>query len=382
MRTIQEELKKIKEKNLYRVLKLNSGIDFSSNDYLKLSEDKNLIKKFKEGIELFGLGSTASRLIRGHREIFEELEKKFSIWVNSEASLFVSNGYMANLGLLECLADARSFILTDRLNHASIIDGIRVSNAKKIYFNHNDIYDLETNLRKIPKKANIIVVTESLFSMNGDFCKLDEILRLKKEFQFKFILDEAHSLGIIGEEGSGFARKKEFEAILNLVDFRVFTCGKSMGLEGAFISTTLDAKEYLINSLRTLIFSTAPIPAIAYTLQSSIDLIKGKEEERKKILFLSDLLKKELKSIGYSVLGDTSPILPVLMQKEEYSLFAADLLQKEGFDIRAIRPPTVKESRLRITINSSIDEILIKRLIETFKKIKPILKRSGFEFKE
>lgn len=365
---INKELISIKEKNRYRVLKLPNGIDLSSNDYLCMSKHPKVLEALKEGIDLYGAGSGASRLIRGHRDIFEKTETQFANWVQSETSLFVANGFAANLGLLDAISDPKTIIFTDRLNHASILDGIRISGAVKKYYHHKDM----THLRELLKKANPsspkIIVSETLFSMDGDITPIVELINLKKEFDACLILDEAHALGVFGKNGAGLALENEgANTLLADIDFRIYTGGKSLGLEGAFIACSNLSKEYLINTMRTFIFSTSPLPAILYALGITIDLVIEMEEERKRILENSNILKSGLREFGFETLNSESQIVPVVLFEEQTALKRALHLQEKGFDIRAIRPPTVKESRLRISINSGITKSVIFDLLDKLK---------------
>ncbi|MCB1142384.1 MAG: 8-amino-7-oxononanoate synthase [Leptospiraceae bacterium] len=375
---ISSELNHLREIGRYRELKSPSGIDFSSNDYLNLSRDPDLKNAMKEGIDLYGLGSTASRLIRGHRDIYESLEEKMANFVGSETSLFLANGFLANLGLIQLLGQKDSLIFCDRLNHASIIDGTRLSEGKVRYYRHCDTNHLESLLRESGNDSEKIVITESLFSMDGDFAPLNEILNLKEKYDFTLIVDEAHALGVFGIEGIGLAgtseiigelnsdSKPHIKNILSSIDIRIYTAGKSMGLEGAFIACSHPFKDYLINKLRTFIFSTAPIPAIAHALHKSIDLIRNKNDERIKIVNLSNYFREEIQKKGYDTLESRSQIIPVLCASDHETMELSRSLQKNGYDIRGIRPPTVKVPRLRISINSQVKIEDINGLLSLF----------------
>ncbi len=363
---IQKELDAIKRKNRYRSLRLPSGIDLSSNDYLCLSKNAKVISALKEGLDIFGAGSGASRLIRGHRDIFERVESQFAAWVGSETSLFLANGFAANLGLVDALSDPRTIIFTDRLNHASILDGIRISGAVRKYYNHRDMNHLRELLQKSDSKSKKIIVSETVFSMDGDLAFVAELIQLKKEFDTCLILDEAHALGVFGEKGAGVACMSA-NFTLSDINFRIYTGGKSLGLEGAFIACSNLSKEYLINTMRTFIFSTAPMPAIAFALKVSIDLAKEMEQARKEILENANLLRNGLREIGLETLQSESQIVPVVLYEEEKALETAQLLQEKGFDIRAIRPPTVKESRLRISVNANTSKDNIFQILDCLK---------------
>lgn len=366
---IADRLEFIRQKNRYRELKIPKGADYSSNDYLSLAHNSELKLKLIEGIELYGAGSTASRLIRGHREIFTTAESIFSDWVGSESSLFVANGYAANVGLISSFGPD-TIIFTDRQNHASILDGIRLANADKVYYNHLDMDDLEAKIRKKnrPNKKKIIV-TEALFSMDGDIAPLENLILLKEKYDCILLIDEAHSLGVFGQSGNGLACAENLE---KKIDIRIFTMGKSMGLEGAMISGKKIVKNYLINSMRSFIFSTAPLPAIAYALVYSIELVKGMEYERKEILKSAQFLRTELIKMGYFTYRSTAQIIPVRATNENEALAMSDYLAENGFDIKAIRPPTVKDSRLRLSVNSTHESEEINNLLEVFKNMQKI----------
>jgi 8-amino-7-oxononanoate synthase len=366
---ILAELADLKEKNRFRSLKEPLGIDFCSNDYLKLSSHPKLIQSLKEGIDLYGAGSTASRLIRGHRVVFEELESQFADYIKSEESLFVANGFLANIGLLGAITTTSSFVFCDRQNHASIMDGVRFGQFDVKYFKHNQIEHLEELLKNASPEKEKIVVTESLFSMDGDFCDLEKILDLKLKIPFTLILDEAHALGVYGKNGIGLSGESLYYSRIQEIDFRIFTAGKSMGLEGAFIACSRMNKEYLINKLRTFIFSTAPLPAIAHALKTSIELMKEMETERIHLREKSRIVLEQLKLLGYDTLNSTSHIIPVLFESDFAVMEASSFLQVKGFDVRGIRPPTVKVPRLRLSMNTSLTQKNLEDLLNHLKDI-------------
>ena len=366
---ITSKISLIKSSNRFRTLKEPYGIDLSSNDYLGLSKHPELLEALKNGIEFYGGGSTSSRLIRGHRDIFYQLENHFSEWVHAGSSLFLSNGFLANLGLIDSLCDKDTIILADRLCHASILDGIRLSKCEVRYFKHLDMTNLENLLNKYINSKNIIVITETIFSMDGDKLNLDDLIFLKRKYNFSLILDEAHALGIFGFKGSGITNSLETK-YSDEVDFRIFTCGKSMGLEGAFISCKKEWKDYLINTLRTFIFSTAPLPATAFALIKSIELIKAMDKERLQMIELSKFFRDELIKMNFNLSNSTSHIIPIIIDDEVKTMTIANNLQEKGYDIRGIRPPTVKESRLRININSKINKEILTNLLKELEEQK------------
>lgn len=362
---IHYELKRRQDKNLLRELPEFSGIDFCSNDYLGLSQNLELKEALKRGIDLYGAGSTASRLVRGNRPIIEDWEDEFAQFVGAKACLMVANGFTANLGLLESIADPRTIVYTDRLNHASILDGIRISGAKKVYYNHLDLDDLsaslEKNSRLFPGYRKIIV-TETVFSMDGDIPDLRRILAIKEKEDAVLILDETHALGVFGICGGGVSCDPKYlpPEKLDQVDFRIYTMGKALGLEGGLIAMAVPTvKSYLINCMRSFVFSTFPLPCLAYAGSTALRLCRSMDVSREKVLGHSRKIIDYLVQKGFPRIKSESQILPVVYASEEQALDRALELRNHGLDVRAIRPPTVATPRLRISIHAdhSIQDI-------------------------
>ncbi|WCL48869.1 aminotransferase class I/II-fold pyridoxal phosphate-dependent enzyme [Leptospira sp. GIMC2001] len=352
---LENELNKRKEKNLFRSLKTSSGIDFCSNDYLGLSRDVRIAEALTEGIHLYGNGSTASRLVRGHLPVYENFENSFNRLVESNASLFVANGFTANLGLLDAIANLKTVIFTDRLNHASILDGIRLSGAKKVYYNHLDLDHLRSQLEKHKSSDQKIIVSETIFSMDGDHPNLEKLVELKKEFDAILILDETHAFGVYGQSGAGLAMDPRFlsPSLVKEIDFRIFTMGKSLGLEGGIIAcSNPNAKDYLINCMRGFVFSTAPMPCLLHAGIKALEIVSTMDLERSLIEEYSVCLRKNLSDKNYDIGASSSQIIPVILNSENETLEISYKAQNLGYDLRAIRPPTVPTPRLRISIHS------------------------------
>lgn len=328
-------------------------LDLCSNDYLCLSRDPRLLDALKVGIELFGAGSTASRLVSGHRDVFSELEAAYAAWVGSEAGLFFANGYAANVGALSAIMDGSYAAFADRLSHASLMDGIRLSGARKVYFHHNDLNHLEELLKKAPEKRRMIV-TESLFSMDGDFASMADLVQLAQKYSALLYVDDAHALGVYGNAGRGLSGG---------ADFRVGTFGKALGLEGAVMATTALAKKYLLHTARTFVFSTAPLPAIAHAGLAAIEIVKGMDTERLQIHTVASQIRSGIAALGYSTGSSASHIIPLLCDSEAEALAAADALLAAGYHVKAIRPPTVKQSRLRISVNAALHADAAERFL-------------------
>lgn len=364
--SIEKELKKRIDKNLFRSLRTNSGIDFCSNDYLGLANHPSLKQVLIEGIEKYGSGSTASRLVRGHYKVIEDFEEIFSQFVEAESSFFVANGFTANLGLLDTLADSRTLVFTDRLNHASILDGIRISGATKIYHRHLDMGQLRNNLEKHKDHPKKIIISETIFSMDGDIVPIQVLVELKKEFDAILILDETHAVGVSGDRGAGLAHDSSRldPKFRKDIDFRIFTMGKALGLEGGIITMNLSMyKDYLVNCMRNFVFSTAPMPSLAHAGIHSVEMVQSMDEDRKRIFTYSEELQKTCIELGLSYGDSESQIIPIILDSERDALDWASYLQELGIDVRAIRPPTVETSRLRISIHSHHSEHEISMLL-------------------
>ncbi|TGM01425.1 aminotransferase class I/II-fold pyridoxal phosphate-dependent enzyme [Leptospira jelokensis] len=356
---IQKKLDSIKEKQLFRETKTYHGIDFCSNDYLGLATNSSMLEYYRSITDLYPFGSTASRLVRGNYDSMDLFENEFASFVEGEAALLVSNGFVANFGLIDSIAAPDCFVFTDRLNHASILDGIRISGAKKKYYNHLDLNHLESLLRKADvedpqKKQKRIVVTESLFSMDGDCPDFPTLLKLKEEYGFVLVVDEAHALGVYGKAGKGILFRDLPNESIQSIDYRVYTLGKSFGLEGGIIVTKQIGRDHLVNVMRPFIFSTAPLPIISKLAIYALELVRSMDDLRYHLHSLAEGLKLLLRSNGFSITNTASHIIPLLLPTETEALFYAKRLQELGLDVRAIRPPTVPTPRLRISLNAKL----------------------------
>ncbi|EKO87984.1 putative 8-amino-7-oxononanoate synthase [Leptospira interrogans serovar Grippotyphosa str. 2006006986] len=355
-------LESLKKDFLFRSLEIPYGVDLSSNNYLGLTHHPKLIESVKEGLDLYGVGSGASRLVSGHRNSFERAEQCCSEWIGTETSLWVSNGYSANVGLISCIANAKSEVFTDRLNHASILDGIRLSGAQKTYYKHLNLNHLEELLQKSNRKEKIII-SETVFSMDGDLAPIEDLLYLKNKYDAVLILDDAHGIGVFGQKGEGRVSQVLGSEKIKEVDFITYTSGKSLGLEGAWIGTSKIGKEFLINKMRTFIYSTAPMPAIAHAVPTSISIVKSMEKERVDLLQKASRFRVSIQTKNYPKTTSESQIVPILFSSEKEVLDAAELCRKNGLYVKAIRPPTVNVPRLRISIHSDTTESILEKLI-------------------
>jgi 8-amino-7-oxononanoate synthase len=349
-RRVRATLEDLDGAGLRRHLRAPMGVDLCSNDYLGLAKHPLLKERMAEAVCREGVGSTGSRLLRGQRDGFSQIEQRFAAFKRTDSSLYFSSGYLANLAVLTTFPQAGDVIFSDQLNHASLIDGMRLSPARRVIFRHNDAGEL-AGLLKAEGAGQKFVMVESLFSMEGDRAPLAEYASLCRETGAALIVDEAHAVGIYGERGQGLGED---------VFVSINTAGKALGVAGAFVAGPEWAIEFLIQRARPFIFSTAPAPAVAGALDASLDVIEGEPERRARLLELAWYLRTHL-----GLAGD-SQIIPVILGSNERAVAVAEKLQCDGFDVRAIRPPTVPEgsARLRLSINVNLSETILDQFVD------------------
>jgi 8-amino-7-oxononanoate synthase len=348
--------------NLLRVMRPPFGVDLSSNDYLTLSTHPRVTAAFAAGVAVEGVGSTGSRLLRGERPAFDEVERQFAVFKGTDRALFLSSGYLANIAALTTLPEPGDVIFSDALNHASLIDGVRLSRADRVVFPHNDVDALARLIADTRCIGTRFVVVESLFSMDGDEAPLAAYAQLCRRTGAALIVDDAHASGVYGEGGSGLI---EASGVSRDVLLSINPAGKALGVGGAFLAGPAWAIEYLVQRARPFVFSTASPPAMAAALSESLRIIHDEPERRIRLRALSSRFRASLADAGYQVQQGTSHIVPVLIGSNEAALAVAAALQAEGFDVRAIRPPTVPigTARLRVSLNTSLDDATLDRFV-------------------
>ena len=343
---LDKKLNERLQQNAFRQLRLHTGkIDFCSNDYLGIVKNNLLASSLSQ--QALKYGSTGSRLLSGNYALIEELEEKLAVFHVAETALLFNSGYDANVGVLSSIPQRGDTIIYDQLCHASIRDGIRLSFAQSYSFAHNDVENLEKKIKQT--EGNVFVVTESVFSMDGDICPLEAIVSLCKKYNAHLILDEAHATGIIGEKGEGLAQKLNLH---NHIFCRMHAFGKAVGCHGAVILGSKKLKDYLINFARSFIYSTSlPEHSIA-AIKASYDLFPEMEKER---LRLQEFVNTfQTASIAYKKLPSETPIQVAVIPGNDLVKNIADKLQSNNIDVRAILYPTVPkgEERLRIVLHS------------------------------
>ncbi len=373
---ISQRLEQNEKNGLRRELTLKSGLDFISNDYLGFAKDfafqdilKNRINCYSKEIS----GSKSSRLLAGQTHLLFEVENILAKFSNSEDAIFFPSGYQANVSLLSSLIQAGDLVVSDEYNHASLIDGIRLSRGDKKVFRHNNMDDLESLLKEYSNQyENIFIVCESVYSMEGSITPLNEIAYVASSYGAYLIVDESHATGLFSSNGSGLVN--DFN-IRDKVFCTIHTGGKALGASGAWIAGAKALKDYLTNFSRGFIYSTAPSPLQLLSLWESVNFLK-KELNRKNIVInkanaLREIFKSEFKNLDYEILGDSTPIVPIVLRENGKVMNVMKLMEQKGVNTAGVRYPTVPESqaRLRISINFYSSESDIEFLVNNLVKL-------------
>jgi len=361
---LQEELQDLENLGIYRSLKTVDSsqgreitldgkrvLNFSSNDYLGLANDARIKRAALEAIEEHGLGTGASRLICGNMGPHEKLEAELALFKNTESALCFSSGYMANTGIIPALMDHRSVVLSDKLNHASIIDGIILSRAGFKRYPHADMQALREILKNLPKTKRKLIVTDSVFSMDGDRAPLKEIVDLAGRYGAMVMVDEAHAFGVLGAHGSGLVEEL---GLGNQVDIQMGTLSKAAGSFGAYACGTKVLRDFLINKSRSFIYTTAMPPALAQASRAALRIIRQEESLRRQLQLNANYLRVELDILGFDTMNSSTPIIPILVKDPLQAVTMSKRLLEQGIFVQAIRPPTVPmgTARLRLTVTA------------------------------
>ena len=374
---LTEQLDKLEADSLLRkrraVTPLPSGrcrvdgrqlVNFTTNDYLDLAGDDRLRDAAIAAIHETGIGSRASALVSGRSPWHERLEYRITEFEETESAILFPTGYAANIGTLTALMNADDVVFCDRLNHASLIDGCRLSGATFKVYRHSQLDRLERELNKAAGHRRRWIVTDGVFSMDGDFAPLPALCDLAERYDAGVIVDEAHGTGVFGENGRGVCEHFDVE---DRVDVRIGTLSKAVGCLGGFVAGSRELIDYLWNTARPQIYSTALPPAICAAACVALDLICAEPERRKRVHAVTDRLRDELSQSGHQIPPDCkAPFVPVILGDADETMKAASLLEQRGFLVAAIRPPTVpwETGRLRISLTATHREDDIDGLIE------------------
>ncbi|MBU1259787.1 MAG: 8-amino-7-oxononanoate synthase [Planctomycetes bacterium] len=377
---IKNELAELKKTDLLRVpVCIDSACDtvirianaekalFCSNNYLNLAGNKQIIAAAKEAMDKFGYGSAASRLISGTIKPHIELENALAKMFNKQAALVFPSGYMTNLAVLQTIPQKGDLILLDKLDHASIIDAAQGSDAEFRTYHRTQFDKIEKFLASEEYNRKFIV-TESIFSMDGDFADLKKLVELKKKYNAYLIIDEAHAFGCMGKTGAGLAEEL---GLLNEIDIIIATLSKSAGCSGGFVASDKCVIDYLVNKARPFIYTTASSVANSAAGLCAVEIIKNAQDKRKRLKQNADYLREKLKTLGLDTGTSTSHIIPVIIGDNKKTLEISKKLFGKGFFVVAIRPPTVAPgtARLRISVQSDHTKEQLDGLVDALRQV-------------
>ncbi len=346
-------------------------INFSSNDYLGLANDARIINAAQAAMSQYGFGAGASRLVCGNMSAHETLETSIASLKKTESCLIFNNGYAANTGIIPAFLGREDIIFSDRLNHASILDGILLSRAELKRYQHMDMQALEEGLRQSGRFRRRLIVTDSVFSMDGDVAPLEEIVRLAKEYDAMVMIDEAHGFGVLGQDGGGLAEEL---GLGSNIDIQMGTLSKSAGCFGAYTATSRMLRDYLINHARSFIYSTALPPSAAAAAKCAVDLIRDKAvggRLRQAVKKNAEHLRAGLKMLGFDTMKSSTLIIPILIGDPVKAVDMSKKLFNQGFFVQAIRPPTVPvhSARLRVTVTAKHTQDDLNQLLSAMKDL-------------
>jgi 8-amino-7-oxononanoate synthase len=364
-RQIVAELDAIRDQALYRQLRTIESahgprvayngrrmLMLASNNYLGLASHPALKRAAAEAAERFGTGAAASRLIAGNLSVLADLEARLARFKGVEAALVFGSGYLANLGTISALAGREDVILSDELNHASLIDGCRLARARVMVYRHCDVDHLQFLLLEARAARRRIIVTDSVFSMDGDIAPLAEIVELARRHDAAVMIDEAHGVGVLGPRGAGLASALGLE---NEVDIQMGTLSKSLGSYGAYVAGSKALIDLLINRARSFVFTTGLPPASAAAASAAIDLIEAEPQRIKRLWDNGCYLRQELTRAGFKLGAGAAPILPVIVGAAQPALEFAEALLRRDVYVLAIRPPTVPPGTARLRVTPTAD---------------------------
>ena len=382
-RLFSEELEELRMEGLYRRLHLTGGCQKSritldgrdllllcSNNYLGLADHPLLKRAAVEAVECYGTGSGASRLVSGTMELHEALEKRIAAFKRTEAALLFNSGYAANTGIIPAIVGRGDTVFSDRLNHASIVDGAILSRARLVRYPHNDMTALRELLSRTGTSGRRLIVSDGVFSMDGDLAPLKELVSLKEEFGALLMIDDAHGTGVLGETGRGTAEEC---GAASGIDIHMGTLGKALGSFGAYAAASREIIDYLVNRSRSFIFSTSLPPAVLAASIAAFDLVESEEGAalRGKLARNAGWFRKALRETGFDTMGSTTQIVPVFVGgSEDVMAFSRHLLE-EGIFVQGIRPPTVPAGscRLRCTLMATHEPGELEHAVHALKTV-------------
>lgn len=343
-------------------------IMIGSNNYLGLTGNEEVIEASIEATEQFGTGCSGSRFLNGTTTAHLELEKELAEFMQREDCITMSTGFQTNLGIISAIAGRGDVVLCDKENHASIYDAIKLSYADMIRYRHNDMVDLEDKLKHVPEGKGILIVTDGVFSMSGEICKLPEIVELKKKYGARLLVDDAHSFGILGENGRGIG---EYFGLEDEVDLVFGTFSKSLASIGGFCVGDHKVIDYIRHNSRPFIFSASITPASVAATRKALEIIKREPERREHLLQISDYMRNALKQRGIKIKEATTPIIPIYTYEPDLTLTACKMLFDRGVYVNPVLPPATPpgECLIRTSYTATHTEELMDEAADIIKDV-------------
>ena len=343
-------------------------IMIGSNNYLGLTGNEQVINAAVEATKKFGTGCSGSRFLNGTTSAHVALEKELAEFLNKEDCVTMSTGFQLNLGVISAIAGRNDVILCDKENHASIYDACKLSYAQLLRYNHNDMEDLEEKLKTVPENKGILIVTDGVFSMSGEICNLPKLVELKKKYNAKLMVDDAHALGILGENGRGTAEYFNLESEVDLI---CGTFSKSLASLGGYCACDKRVAEFIRHNSRPFIFSASITPACVAAARKSLEIIKTEPERRKNLQEISDYMRKCLKDRGIVYKESSTPIIPIYTYEPDLTLTACKMLFDEGVYVNPVLPPAtpVGECLIRTSYTATNTKELMEEAADKIQKV-------------
>jgi len=373
---LTDYINEVKQHDLYRALVSYQPLDavhvesqgqryllLATNNYLGLTHSLAVKKAAMIAVEQYGTGSGGARLTTGSHPLYEKLEQQLALFKGTEAALIFNTGYMANVGIISALVNKNDVVFSDELNHASIIDGCRLAKGQTVVYRHTDMAHLAEVLENTPCQGQRLIVTDGVFSMDGDIAPLDQIVLLAEKYQAMVMVDDAHAVGVLGRGGRGTV---DYFGLKGRVHIQVGTLSKSLASEGGYVAGSQTLIDYLVNKSRSFIFSTALSPGTVAAGYAALKELQARPELVDKLRHNGDYVRKALVAAGLQIDGALTPIIPIVVGEAAVAEEMAQQLKEQGLIVSAIRPPTVMpgKSRLRLTVSAAHDKADLVRTVE------------------
>lgn len=378
----EQEIQRLKDNKTYRtipvvqsandaIITLNNQkvINLSSNNYLGFANHPRLKKAAKEAIDRYGVGAGAVKTIAGHMQLHQQLEEALATFKHEEAVMLFQSGFNCNAGVISAIVDKEDLILSDQYNHASIIDGVRLTKSSKMVYRHNDMNHLEEILKEHRHQhRQCLIITDGVFSMDGDIANLPEIVRLAKKYDALTYVDDAHGSGVLGRSGRGTVDHFDLH---NEVDFTIGTLSKAFGVIGGYVATKKIIKDYLSFKARPLLFSTMLPPSVAAALLEAISMLEQSDEYTKKLWDNANYFKEKAKACGFDIGHSETPITPIFVYDEAKTVAFSKQLLEKGVFVSPIVYPTVplNQARLRVMISASHSKVQLNQALTILEEV-------------